>query len=133
MSIKELQNSPLQGVSAETMVTELVEFYGWDILDAAMRLNCFLMNPSISSCLTFLKKTEWARFKVEEFYLYRFKRMPKLYPDQFNLNPRERGFPNGVVPRDPLPLTVELVEEMRAEAEENYQAMMANRRSGPRN
>jgi len=129
MSIEELQNSPLQGLSAETMVTELVEFYGWDVLDAALRLKCFRMNPSISSCLTFLKKTEWARFKVEEFYLYRFKRMPKLGDDQFELNPRERGFPIDITPWDPLPLTVELVEEMRAEAEANYRGMMAKRRS----
>ena len=132
MSIEELQNSPLQGLNTETLVTELVEFYGWDILYAALRLKCFRMNPSIASCLTFLKKTDWARFKVEEFYLSRFKRMPKLGADQFDLNPRERGFPIGMVPLDPLPLTVELVEEMRAEAEENYKAMMAQRRSGSR-
>ncbi len=132
MSVEEQQNSPLHGLSAETMVTELVEFYGWDVLYAALRLKCFRMNPSIASCLTFLKKTEWAKFKVEDFYLYRFKRMPKMGEDQLELNPRERGFPIGMVPRDPLPLTVELVEELRAEAEENYKAMMAERRSGSR-
>ncbi len=132
MSIEEQQNSPLHGLSAESMVTELVEFYGWDVLYAALRLNCFRINPSIASCLTFLKKTEWAQFKVEDFYLYRFKRMPKLGEDQLELNPRERGFPIDIVPWDPLPLTVELVEEMRAEADANYRGMMAARRSRDR-
>ena len=107
MSVEEQQTNPLHGVKAETMVTELVEFYGWDFLYENLQLNCFLINPSISSCLTFLKKTEWARFSVEEFYLYRFKRMPKLAPEPFDLNPRERGFPNGMVPWDPLPPTAE--------------------------
>ena len=120
MSIEELSNSPLQGLKAETMVTELVAFYGWDVLYAALRLNCLHMNPSISSCLTFLKKTEWARHRVENFYLYRFKRMPKARGEQFDVKPRERGFPDGIVPREPMELTVELIEEMRAEAAERY-------------
>ena len=132
MSIEEQQNSPLHGLSAETMVTELLEFYGWDVLYAALRLNCFRINPSIPSCLTFLKKTEWAQFKVEDFYLYRFKRMPKLGEDQLELKPRERGFAIDIVPWDPMPLTVELVEEMRAEADANYRGMMAARRSRDR-
>lgn len=132
MSVEEQQNSPLHGLKTETMVTELVDFYGWDVLYAALRLNCFRINPSITSCLTFLKKTEWAQFKVEDFYLYRFKRMPKLGEDQLELKPRERGFPSDIVPWDPVPLTVELVEEMRAEAEANYRGMMAARRSRDR-
>ena len=121
LSIEENQNSPLHGLSAEAMVTELVEFYGWDILYAALGLNCFHMNPSVLSAVKFLRKTEWARHKVENFYLYRFKQMPKARGDEFDLDPRDRGFANGVVPKEPMPLTVELIEEMKAEAEENYQ------------
>jgi uncharacterized protein (DUF2132 family) len=128
MSIEENQNNPLHGLNAEAMVTELVEFYGWDILYAALGLNCFRMNPSIPSSVKFLRKTDWARHKVEHFYLYRFKQMPKARGEEFDLDPRDRGFANGVVPKDPMPLTVELIEEMKAEAEENYQ----NRRSNPR-
>ena len=121
LSIEQNQNNPLHGVSAEAMVTELVEFYGWEILYAALGLNCFRMNPSIASAVKFLRKTEWARHKVENFYLYRFKRMPKPRGAEFDLDPRDRGFANGVLPKDPMPLTVELIEEMKAEAEENYQ------------
>jgi uncharacterized protein (DUF2132 family) len=122
MSIEENQNSPLHGLSAEAMVTELVEFYGWDILYAALGLNCFHMNPSVASAVKFLRKTEWARHKVENFYLYRFKRMPKARGEEFDLDPRDRGFANGVVPKDPMPLTLEMIAEMKAEAEENYQS-----------
>jgi uncharacterized protein (DUF2132 family) len=117
MSIEEQQNSPLHGLSAETMMTELVEFYGWEILYAAMGLKCFKIQPTIPSCLTFLKKTEWARHKVENFYLYRFKGMPKARDDQFDLKPRERGFANGIVPREPIPLTIEMIEQMKAQSE----------------
>ncbi len=128
MSVEEKQNNPLHGLSAEAMVTELVEFYGWDILYAALGLNCFRMNPSIASAVKFLRKTDWARHKVENFYLYRFKQMPKARGEEFDLDPRDRGFANGVLPKEPLPLTLELIEEMKAEAEENYQ----NRRPPPR-
>jgi uncharacterized protein (DUF2132 family) len=128
MSVEEKQNNPLHGLSAEAMVTELVSFYGWDILYAALGLNCFNMNPSIASSVKFLRKTEWARHKVENFYLYRFKRMPKARGVEFDLDPRDRGFANGIVPKEPMPLTVELIAEMKAEAEENYQ----NRRSDSR-
>lgn len=54
--------------------------------------------------------------------------MPKARGEEFDLDPRDRGFAKGVVPKDPLPLTLELITEMKAEAEENYQ----NRRSHSR-
>lgn len=117
MSIEEQQNSPLHGLSAEGMMTELVEFYGWEILYAAIGLKCFKMLPTIPSCLTFLSKTEWARHKVENFYLYRFKGMPKARDEQFDLKPRERGFANGIKPREPIPLTFEMIEQIKKQSE----------------
>ena len=122
MSIEEQQNNPLHGLSAETMITEIVEFYGWEILYAAIGLKCFKINPTIPSSLTFLKKTEWARHKVENFYLYRFKGMPKARGEQFDLKPRERGFANGIVPRDPIPLTIEQIEQMKAQSEKAWKS-----------
>lgn len=121
MSVEEQRNNPLHGLKAETMINELVDYYGWEILYAAFRINCFKVNPSVSSCLTFLKKTEWARLKVENFYLYTFKRMPKAKGKEFHLKPRERGFPDGILPLDPMILTIEIIEEMQEEAEFNYQ------------
>jgi len=129
--IEQQQNNPLHGLSLETMVTELVDFYDWKVLDAALRLACFKTNPNIPACLKFLKKTEWARERVEAFYLYRFKRMPKGSAAQFELKPRERGFEDGIVPRKPQELTIELIAEMRAKATADYEAMKQNKGRRP--
>ncbi|UJF22812.1 VF530 family DNA-binding protein [Shewanella sp. OMA3-2] len=120
------QNNPLHGLKLETMVTELVDFYDWKILYAALRLECFHTNPSMEAAVKFLKKTEWARERVENFYLYRFKRMPKGSAAQFELKPRERGFFDGIVARKPQELTVELIAEMRDKATSDYQEMKRN-------
>ena len=115
MSIEELQNSPLHAVSAETMLTELVTFYGWEILDAAMDLKCLRIKPTIPSCLTFLQRADWAMNKVEHFYLSCFKQMPKLTDEEIKseIKPRERGFPVGVKPQKPLTLTIEQAEDWK--------------------
>lgn len=115
MSNRELQNSPLHGLSAETMLTELVDFYGWRTLDAAIELKCFRIQPTISSALAFLKKAEWARNRVEEFYLYTFKGLPKGDAEQMELKPRERGFPTSVTPKKPKPLKPDEIRKLQAE------------------
>ena len=63
-------NNPLHGITLEKMVTELVDYYGWEELGHMIRINCFNSDPSIKSSLTFLRKTPWARDKVEALYLY---------------------------------------------------------------
>ena len=110
------QNNPLHGLNLETLITELVEFYGWDILATAMRFNCFKVNPTIKGSIKFLKNTPWAREKLEGFYLYRFKRMPKPNEAEYLLSPRERGFDDGIVPRAPMELTIESIELSQAKA-----------------
>ncbi|GKT12048.1 MAG: hypothetical protein ISEC1_P1022 [Thiomicrorhabdus sp.] len=60
---------PLHGLSLKTIVTELEENYGWDKLAELIPINCFKSDPSIKSSLTFLRKTPWARTKVEELYI----------------------------------------------------------------
>lgn len=62
-------NNPLHGITLETIVKYLVNYYGWEKLGAKIRINCFIENPSIKSSLTFLRKTPWARIKVETLYL----------------------------------------------------------------
>ncbi len=61
--------NPLHGITLEKMLTQLQDFYGWDMLGQIIKINCFNWNPSIKSSLTFLRKTPWARQKVEELYL----------------------------------------------------------------
>ncbi|AEA45395.1 VF530 family DNA-binding protein [Fluviicola taffensis] len=66
-----LNMDPLHGVKLETIVTELVEEFGFERLGKLIPINCFISNPSIKSSLTFLRKTPWARTKVEELYINR--------------------------------------------------------------
>ncbi len=62
-------NDPLHGKTLEAILTELVTHFGWESLGEIIRINCFNSNPSIKSSLTFLRKTPWARKKVEELYI----------------------------------------------------------------
>lgn len=63
------KNNPLHGITLKALLTELVEYYGWEELSHMVNINCFKSNPSIKSSLTFLRKTEWARSRVENIYL----------------------------------------------------------------
>ena len=60
---------PLHGITLKTIVTDLVAEYGWEELGSRIKINCFTTDPSISSSLKFLRKTPWAREKVEALYL----------------------------------------------------------------
>ena len=62
-------NDPLHGLSLQTILTALVERHGWDGLAQRIDIRCFKSDPSIKSSLTFLRKTPWARTKVEALYL----------------------------------------------------------------
>lgn len=64
------KNNPLHNITLETILTFLVEQKGWGYLANEIKINCFINNPSIKSSLTFLRKTPWARTKVESLYLY---------------------------------------------------------------
>jgi uncharacterized protein (DUF2132 family) len=61
---------PLHGKTLEAILNELVAYFGWEVLGQKINIKCFNSNPSIKSSLTFLRKTEWARKKVESLYLY---------------------------------------------------------------
>jgi uncharacterized protein (DUF2132 family) len=62
-------NDPLHGLTLETIVKELVAHYGWNELGLMIDIRCFNFEPSVSSSLKFLRKTPWARTKVERLYL----------------------------------------------------------------
>ena len=66
---EEQKNNPLHGVKLEQIVTDLVERLGWEHLGYLIPINCFNNNPTIKSSLHFLRRTPWARAKVEELYL----------------------------------------------------------------
>ena len=60
---------PLHGLTLQAILTDLVEHYGWDGLAERIDIRCFKSDPSVKSSLTFLRKTPWAREKVEALYL----------------------------------------------------------------
>jgi uncharacterized protein (DUF2132 family) len=62
--------NPLHGLTLETIVTQLADFYGWDDLGQRIPVRCFTHEPSVGSSLKFLRKTPWAREKVESLYLF---------------------------------------------------------------
>jgi uncharacterized protein (DUF2132 family) len=63
------ENNPMHGVTLEMIINRLVENYGWEELGERIEINCFNFDPSVKSSLTFLRKTPWARTKVEKLYI----------------------------------------------------------------
>jgi uncharacterized protein (DUF2132 family) len=70
-----VSKDPLHGITLQKIVEQLVQYYGFDTLGELIKIKCFNENPSVKSSLTFLRKTDWARTKVEELYI---KSLPKL-------------------------------------------------------
>ncbi len=133
------KNNPLHGVSLKSLLIEIEDYYGFDILFAYLNLNCFKTNPSIDSSVKFLKKAEWARQKVEIFYLYQYKNLPRASDEQFALPPRERIIPEGLSPKEPKYLSLEDAERLREKrinkaGEKKYRSSdpWANQRNKPR-
>ncbi len=71
--VDEHPNDPLHSVTLEAILKELVERYGWEDMGKKIKIRCFTHDPSIKSSLKFLRKTPWARAKVEKMYLRRKK------------------------------------------------------------
>ena len=65
-------NNPLHGITLEQVVTRLEKRYGWEYLARNININCFKSNPSVASSLKFLRRTPWAREKVEAFFIAAF-------------------------------------------------------------
>jgi uncharacterized protein (DUF2132 family) len=68
-------NNPLHGITLQKIVEQLVAFYGFDTLGELIKIKCFTDNPSVKSSLAFLRKTDWARKKVEELYITSLSKM----------------------------------------------------------
>ncbi len=66
---EEHKNNPLHGMTLEKILIAMVDHYGWERLDKMVKINCFNEKPSIKSCLKFLRKTQWARDRVERYYI----------------------------------------------------------------
>jgi uncharacterized protein (DUF2132 family) len=78
--MSEQPRNPLHGITLETIVTELVAHHGWAALGQQVQIRCFTENPSVSSSLKFLRRTPWARAKVESLYLVMQRKVPPDAP-----------------------------------------------------
>lgn len=67
---EEQPNNPLHGITLDAIVRDLVGHYGWEKLAGKIKIRCFQENPSVKSSLKFLRRTPWAREKVEDLYMY---------------------------------------------------------------
>jgi uncharacterized protein (DUF2132 family) len=114
------RNNPLHGVSLKNLLIEIVDHYGFDILYAYLNINCFRKKPDIASSVKFLKKTDWAREKVERFYLYQFKNLPAASAEQFELSPRDRIVPENQSPGEPAVLSLQDAERIREKRASPY-------------
>jgi uncharacterized protein (DUF2132 family) len=123
------KKNPLHGIKLEQVLNELVDHYGWDILYAYLNLNCFKTNAGMVSSLKFLRKTAWAQEKVEGFYLYQYKGLPRADDEQFQLPPRDRIVPAHHDIGTPAELSVEDAERLRQKRANNTRA----RNSSPTN
>ncbi len=123
-------NNPLHGTGLEQVLNELVDHYGFEILYAYLGLNCFKSNPSIVSSIKFLKKTDWAREKLEGFYLYQYKNLPKADDIQFQQPPRERIVPAHQKPKAPVELSFEDAERLRQKKAKKTRERQSNN-NGP--
>ena len=70
-------NNPLHGINLEKIITDLQAHYGWEYMGHSIKINCFISNPSVKSSLKFLRRTPWARAKVEAMYLNYLKKNKK--------------------------------------------------------
>jgi uncharacterized protein (DUF2132 family) len=86
MAIKQAHN-PLHGITLETIVTELVAHFGWPELGQQVDIRCFTSDPSVASSLKFLRRTPWARAKVESLYLFMLRERAR----QARREPSEEG------------------------------------------
>ena len=76
--MEEQKNNPLHGITLELILRTLVDEYGWELLGELIKIKCFNNNPTFKSSLTFLRKTPWAREKVEKLYLRTIRIQQKL-------------------------------------------------------
>lgn len=131
----EMLNNPLHGLKLEKLLEELVDCYGWEILAEYTRIKCFEKNVTMASSLKFLRKTEWAREKMERFYLYNYKNLPKADDVNFELPPRKRIIPGHIKPRDPVNLILGQAPEpkVRGNSERRRDSGRSSNRGDSRN
>ena len=123
----EFANNPLTGVGLKQILEELIAQYDFGLLYAYLGINCFKTNPSYASSFKFLKKTTWAREKIEAFYLYEFKNLPEALFSDLSTPPRERIIPLDQKTGEPKKLSFKDAELRRQDKEEKSAKYLAQK------
>ncbi|HIP76343.1 MAG TPA: DNA-binding protein VF530 [Psychromonas hadalis] len=101
------QENPLQGLQLEQLLSDISEYYTWEVLSETLNIERFLFHTGFKSTAKFLRKNEWAREKVENFYLYQFKSRPWPDDKQLSLAPRNRKIASIEQESAPIDITPE--------------------------
>jgi len=99
------QNNPLFGLKLEVLLTELSEHYSWSGLSDALSIDRFNFHTGMKSTCKFLRNNQWAREKVEVFYLYEYKAYPYPDPKILAKQPRDHNIPEDQLPGEPAVIT----------------------------
>jgi len=98
-------NNPLYGLKMDLLLTEISQHYGWELLSETLNIDRFQYHTGMKSTVKFLRNNQWAKEKVENFYLYQYKNLP--YPDdkQLSIAPRDRFIPSEQKTGEPADIT----------------------------
>lgn len=110
--IEKKQNNPLYGLKLDVLLTEISEHYGWELLSEALGIDRFQFHTGMKSTVKFLRNNQWAKEKVENFYLYQYKNFPQPDDKQLSIAPRDRFIPTEQSAADPVSITEESLSQI---------------------
>ncbi|WP_372882758.1 VF530 family DNA-binding protein [Psychromonas sp.] len=116
-------HNPLYGLKMDLLLTQISDFYGWELLSETLNIERFLYHTGMKSTVKFLRNNQWAKEKVENFYLYHYKNLP--YPDdkQLSIAPRDRFIPADQNVGEPAEITKQSSAQIEHAAKlRNYQS-----------
>ena len=115
-------NNPLYGLKMDRLLTEISDHYGWALLSEALHIDRFQFHTGMKSTVKFLRNHQWAKEKVENFYLYQYKNLPCPDDKQLSVAPRDRFIAAEQQAGEPAPITAEVIAEIdRASRLRTYQ------------
>lgn len=101
--------NPLYGLKMDVLLTEISEHYGWELLSEALDINRFQFHTGMKSTIKFLRNNQWAKEKVENFYLYQYKNFPYPEDKQLSIAPRDRSLPAEQIAGEPAEISAEVI------------------------
>jgi len=105
-------SNPLYGLKMDVLLTEISEHYGWALLSETLDINRFQFHTGMKSTVKFLRNNQWAKEKVENFYLYQYKNFPCPDDKQLSIAPRDRFIPAEQTAGAPVEITAEVIAQI---------------------